>query len=562
MKRFISIAYIFFALWGFSGCADFLEEKNKGKVSLDSGFYETKEGMESITNSCYTSLRYWGGKTFGISMGDSGTDIVADASCDYPAIANYTNALAGTDPVCERVFTLFYAAINYCNTAIERIPKADADETLRHQREGEVRFLRAFYYWILVETYGDMYYSGTPTYSITTRPQKTTVADIYEKIFQDLDFALKCPLSEEQSDGGRVTMWAVKAFKARLLLTRASTLNDASYYQQAYELAKEVIDNGPFKLNKNYAAVFDMANSDGNGNEEVIWYVDYSSTNQLYNRETEDYTIRSGGNHGHLAFCMKYDDQAGMKRSIEYGRPFTWFMPSRFLLDLYDTENDQRFAATFRSVWKQNGGNKGKYPLMQDGDTAIYAIHTKATDKQLARAKDRYRLLDRDSIYNADGSVRNHKQFMQIKKFEDPTRATIAEDRSSRDAFLVRLAEMYFIAAEAGAKTGESEALSYMNTFRKTRAVAGKENLMVVTQSDIENIDFILDERGRELVGEHIRWFDLKRCGVSKFMERIKKGNPDAGKNVAEHHIVRPFPQDFLDAIENKDEFLQNPVYK
>lgn len=64
-----------------------------------------------------------------------------------------------------------------------------------------------------------------------------------------------------------------------------------------------------------------MENSDGNGNKEVIWYIDYSSTNQLYNQEMDNDIIRSGGNHTHLIFCMKYDDQPGMVRSIEYGRP-------------------------------------------------------------------------------------------------------------------------------------------------------------------------------------------------------------------------------------------------
>ena len=83
-----------------------------------------------------------------------------------------------------------------------------------------------------------------------------------------------------------------------------------------------------------------------------------------------------------------------------------------------------------------------------------------------------------------------------------------------------------------------------------------------VAQSDIEDIDFILDERARELVGEQLRWFDLKRMGSEIFIRRIKAGNPDAGKNVKAYHMLRPFPQTLLDAITNKDEFLQNEGYK
>lgn len=46
------------------------------------------------------------------------------------------------------------------------------------------------------------------------------------------------------------------------------------------------------------------------------------------------------------------------------------------------------------------------------------------------------------------------------------------------------------------------------------------------------------------------------------FIRRIKAGNPDAGKNVKAYHMLRPFPQTLLDAITNKDEFLQNEGYK
>ena len=378
-----------------------------------------------------------------------------------------------------------------------------------------------------------------------------------------LKICMDSRLSVAQSDGGRVTMWAAKALKARLLLTRASELNDKALYEQAYTLAKEVIDNGPFELSKDFASVFDMENSDGNGNKEVIWYIDYSSTNQLYNQEMDNDIIRSGGNHTHLIFCMKYDDQPGMVRSIEYGRPFNHYMPTRYLLDCYDENIDQRFEVTFRSLWKANGGKTGdNYPYMVQGDTAIWI--TKDVVPQVKRqwAKGRYQILDRTDIYHEDGSVKSQKQCMPISKFEDPTRATVNEDRGTRDAFIIRVAEMYLIVAEAGAKAGKADALAYMNILRAQRAKAGKEEAMKVAQSDIEDIDFILDERARELVGEQLRWFDLKRMGSEIFIRRIKAGNPDAGKNVKAYHMLRPFPQTLLDAITNKDEFLQNEGYK
>lgn len=548
-----------------SGCSDFLEEHNRSAVTVEGGYYDTEKGFESLINSCYTPLRFWGGKSAAMAFSETGTDIIAPGGgCDYPAIVSYQNDFDGTNPISREYFDRFYKAINFCNTAVSHVKNVPfGDKSLSSKREAEARFLRAYYYWILAETFGDTYYTDKPSESIIMAPEKTSVADIYTHIFEDLDFCIDSRLSSAQSDGGRVTLWAAKALKARLLLTRAGVLNDNELYGRAYTLAKEVIDNGPFELSNDFASVFDMANADGNGNKEVVWYVDYSSTNQLYNQEMDNDIIRSGGNHTHLMFCMKYDDQPGMVRSIEYGRPFNHYMPTRYLLDCYEEENDQRFEATFRSLWKANGGKPGtNYPKMVQGDTAIWVTKDIVSASERAWAKERYQIFDRTDIYNEDGSVKSQKQYMPISKFEDPTRATTNEDRGTRDAFMIRVAEMYLIVAEAGAKIGKADALTYMNVLRTKRAKAGKADAMKVSRSDIENIDFILDERARELVGEQLRWFDLKRMGTEIFLRRIKKGNPDAGKNVQTYHTLRPFPQTFLDAITNKNDFLQNEGYK
>lgn len=565
MKRITLLYALAATLLVCPGCSDFLEEHNRSAVTTEGGYYDTEKGFESLINSCYTPLRFWGGKSAAMAFSETGTDILAPGGgCDYPAIVSYQNDFDGTNPISKEYYDRFYKAINFCNTAIYHVKNVPFnDKTLTSKREAEVRFLRAYYYWILVETFGDTYYTDQPSESIVMAPKKTSVAEIYTHIFEDLDFCMDSRLSVAQSDGGRVTMWAAKALKARLLLTRASELNDKVLYEQAYTLAKEVIDNGPFALSKDFASVFDMENSDGDGNKEVIWYVDYSSTNQLYNQEMDNDIIRSGGNHTHLIFCMKYDDQPGMVRSIEYGRPFNHYMPTRYLLDCYDEDIDQRFEATFRSLWKANGGKTGdNYPYMVQGDTAIWVTKDVVPQAKRQWAKGRYQILDRTDIYHEDGSVKSQKQCMPISKFEDPARATVNEDRGTRDAFIIRVAEMYLIVAEAGAKAGKTDALAYMNILRAQRAKAGKEEAMKVAQSDIEDIDFILDERARELVGEQLRWFDLKRMGSEIFIRRIKAGNPDAGKNVEAYHMLRPFPQTLLDAITNKDEFLQNEGYK
>ena len=81
---------------------------------------------------------------------------------------------------------------------------------------------------------------------------------------------------------------------------------------------------------------------------------------------------------------------------------------------------------------------------------------------------------------------------------------------------------------------------------------------MVVASSDV-NIDFILDERARELVGEYKRWMDLKRTG--KLIERTLAHNNLAAREnkMDEHILVRPIPQSVIDQTEG--EISQNDKY-
>ncbi len=82
---------------------------------------------------------------------------------------------------------------------------------------------------------------------------------------------------------------------------------------------------------------------------------------------------------------------------------------------------------------------------------------------------------------------------------------------------------------------------------------------MQITEDDV-TLDFILDERARELAGEQLRWFDLKRTG--KLMDRVVAHNPAAAPYIKSFHEVRPIPQREIDAVTNKTEFVQNDGYQ
>ena len=558
-KKFIAITIAASAM-GLASCEKFLEENNKSGLTEDA-FYQTEAGIVSVVNASYTGLRTWYGKEQPLGMTESGTDLFLRGG-DNKAnqIADYTVDLNGGQTDIGAAWTNLYLSLNVCNTALARLPESVLDDASKQRYEAEVRFLRAQYLFLIVETWGGVVLNTEPTEGVVTTATRSSEEEFYRVIFGDLDFAI-ANLEPEKSTDGRITQDVAKAFKARACLTRASETQDAALYSEAATLAKDLIGSGRYQLFDDYKAMWDMANSEGGSNSEVLYYVNYTG-DDLLNGEF-DPTVAGRGNNSHLHFIMVYDREVGMERSISYGRPFQRFMPSLHLLDLYDEQIDQRYHGSFQTAWlaTQPGmvpGDSPIYPEMGYGDTSIVLLKSVATAAQVEQAKNRYRLIDRDDMYRADGTPSLRSQFIQLSKFMDPTRLSVNQEWSARDVFVIRLAELYLIVAEAELNTDPGEALRYINELRVTRAISGKEADMEITAADL-NLDFILEERAREMAGEFNRWYDLKRTG--KLVEYVQAYNPDGKGNVKEFHNVRPIPQTQLDAIMNKDEFQQNPGY-
>jgi len=264
-----------------------------------------------------------------------------------------------------------------------------------------------------------------------------------------------------------------------------------------------------------------------------------------------------------MMFDMKYDNLPRMARIIEYGRPFNRYMPTRALLQMYSSD-DARYEASFREVWMACTSANGKPTAggwSISGDTAVIATRTTYAGMPSKVGKTTgYVVYNINTIYKADGSVNNMLVYPTLTKHEDPTRLTYNEAQSEREAFVIRFAELYMIAAEASMKLNDNAtAATYINVIRTRAAKPGKVAEMQITPAQV-TLDFILDERAREFAGEQLRWFDLKRTG--KLVDRIKALNPDAAPNIQAYHNLRPIPQSQLDAVTNPDEFKQNEGYQ
>jgi hypothetical protein len=559
MKTNLIALFLAASVLGLTSCKDFLEETNKSGLT-ENPYYNTELGITSAVNACYSGTRLWYGKEAPFGMTETGTDLFLRGG-DNKAnqLADYTVDLNGAQTNIKDYWGHLYKALNVCNTAAALLPSPLLSEALNKQYEGEVKFLRALYLSVIVETWGDVVLTTTPSVGVVTTAKRSPVEDFYKTIFADLDVAI-ANLDARKSTNGRITQDVAKAFKARMCLTRASQTKDAALYAQAATLANDLIKSGRYALFSDYAALWDIKNSEGGANSEVVYYVNYTNDDTM----NGDYDAAAGkGNNGHLYYIMVYDKQPGMERSIAYGRPYQRYMPSAHLLDLFDETADQRYHGSFQTVWYANMANLkdgavNGYPQMSLGDTSMVFLKKPATPSQVARAAGRYKLFDRTAMYRPDNSPLLRSQFIQLKKFMDPTRLTANQEWSARDAFVIRLPELYLIAAEALMQTSPGDAVTLLNTLRTKRAIAGKAGQMEISAADLD-IDFILEERARELAGEQLRWYDLKRTG--KLVEYVQQHNPDAKANIKAHHQVRPIPQVQLDAVTNKAEFTQNPGY-
>jgi hypothetical protein len=533
-------------------CSKKLEEFNPSGLTATT-VYSNAKGFETLTNAAYSFIRFWYGKEEGYSLSEMGTDIWTSGTGDvYPQLSQYNNLQGSNTAAINLEWNSFYAAINLCNTGIAVVSDvADYTAEQKAVRESELRVLRAFYYWHIVETWGGVHFTLQPTSDVITTANRTPVDTIYKYIFGDMHFALQ-HLPVTSSDYGRITLPVAKAFLARLYLTRGMN-------NEAIAMANDVIKNYGYQLLPQYADLWDMGNLK---NKEVVWAFDYSTNlanNDLRTSAFPDGHPR-GSNSGHLLFLMVYDqvNSAILSRNTNDGRPFNRYMPTLSLLNLFDPSKDARYAGSFQTVWYANKAATVNGNVFNIGDTAAYTA--KVTIPAAEMNSKKYTTYDVSKTYDANGVPIQRKFYVSLKKFKDSTRATFNEAQSARDVFIIRLAEMYLIAAEAELKIGKTDSAAYyLNVIRTRAAIPGHEAEMQITPGDV-TLDFILDERARELAGEQLRWFDLKRTGT--LLSRVQAMNPDAAQYIKEYHKVRPIPQGQIDAVTNKDEFTQNEGYQ
>lgn len=555
MKNIKNLLIVVFVLGLSSQCSDLIQEENKSNPLADT-YYRTKDGFESLVNSNYASLR----EVYDLPwVFEAGTDMYVPGRSDNQpeSLSEYRN-LTPLDANVLAFYSACFRAVQRANTALYYIDLTEPTDVLTSRR-GELKFLRAFYYFLLVQQFGGVSIVTEHFDAPVVDFPRSTAEEVYSFVISEMQEALTL-VPETQAQSGRVIKRAVQHYLAKVYLTRGyETFAATDDFTKAASYADAAINGQGLTI-----SFKDLFWPGKEKNAEVLFAVQYDKTSIL-NAQND------GSNQN--SFFGPYMGGEGAAKGYPY-RQYT-LCPTKYLFDLF-TKDDVRFEGTFMLTFYD------RYYDFYDKDgalgtlnIAVYYAPQWETDAATWRAVDpAHRTATVFVPYSqawepTTGSA--DRATPAVRKFDDPTSIFTAaiNGNSVRDIYLARLGETYLIAAEAYMKAGDpAKAMDRVNAVRK-RAERTAGSLQITDPSAV-TIDFILDERARELVGEYHRWMDLKRTG--KLVERNGKYNTPLKTKYVNRgtdpfmgtdgnlKLLRPIPQNAIDL--NGVEVTQNPGYQ
>ncbi|MDR3269730.1 MAG: RagB/SusD family nutrient uptake outer membrane protein [Tannerella sp.] len=387
-----------------------------------------------------------------------------------------------------------YYGIGNATTLIDKLnePQTTVSDKIRRRVRGEAEFLRAFYYFSIVQMFGDIPLIEKAEFNAGIDTQREDLHKVYQFIVNDLENAVN-DLSEYPTttsygpnDKGRVSQQSAYGLLAKVYLVWAQTDGAAdvnSKYDKAIENANHVTG---FALEEVFHHNWEKDNRYG---KEMLFSANYVISQESFG---------DGGNHlTHCAFSTGFNNDETPHVVVS----------DRTFFDRFDNL-DQRKHATFltHAVNPDNG------------DTTVYTLPRYA-------------------------------------KYVDLTAPATSSKNRELSTSILRYAEVLLVKAEAINERNQApnaEAYEAINKVRRRAFKAGEfaDGTATVTAGDIElkNLDYrgfqqaLRRERLFELTYEQVRWYDLKRWRVLiKTVKRVSASNKK--ENVSAVNYLFPIPQ-------------------
>lgn len=426
----------------------------------------------------------------------------------------------------------YYTGVILCNSAIDKIERglipAPSDAEIQSGL-AELRALRAYYYWILFDNFGDIPLVTTMSQDL---PEKTPRAEVYDFVVRELSEVIPS-LNEEQGGNmyGRINRWAGKAILANVYLN-AEVYTGTARWNECLSQCNDIINSGKCDLSPEFKDSFRAQGVESS--KEVLFTIPYD-----YNR----------GVVGNYLFMNSWHSE----------------LQKKFLLN---------------AVPNAAGGPKGTTQFIdtyQEGDSRLE--DTWLMGQQFdAEGNPLYGVYDKKGellIFSKelpDGNYTNEMEGYRYNKQEVPTGS---EWSCSTDIPLLRYSEVLLMKAECLLRTNQPGAGELVTEVRK-RAFKANPSKAIVTDDELKEnssykwgvvekyqitdpgnqdpIEFgrLFDERCWEFVWEGYTRRDMIRFGI--FCKKSWLSHKPQG----DHRIVFPIPQRAVDA---NPKLTQNPAY-
>jgi len=459
-----------------------------------------------------------------------GTDIGSIGVMDAP-LRDYSTTLtptfAGVDFFWEWGYLTMLPRANEIIVYAQKPGVTWKNDAEKNAVIAEARFFRGYVLNFLTNLYGDIPIVDTVITAPKVDYHKNTRKEVLQFAAADLEFASQwLPLTESQP--GRIVKNAADHLLSEVYISLGS-------YDKAIAAAGSVITSGRNQLmtqrfgslKSQPGDVFSDMFKDGNqnrasGNTENLWVVQFEF-------QTPGGVNSAGGKPWLRTWGARYFDAkdpnngSGMVLADSLGRGVSQMRPNNHVLyEIWDDPNDMRNSAyNIRRKWYYNNPASAYY-------------------KQEVKYHSRL-----DTLYHI------YPSFIKVEGLD---LGGVSLGRTFNDWPVMRLPETYLLRAEAYLRKGDlQKAADDINVVR------ARAHAALVTVDKV-SLDYILDERLRELIIEEPRRLTLSRMGM--LVERTKKYNgfPLTVSTIQDKNEFFPIPQKFIDANFGF-KIVQNPGY-
>ncbi|MEO6636652.1 MAG: RagB/SusD family nutrient uptake outer membrane protein [Ginsengibacter sp.] len=528
MKKVIFYVGIITFLLTASGCKkSLLDIQNKGAYTYDT-YFATDAVLNQAVVATYATMLHQGmwSREYYFIFDLMGYEAKSDAALQGGMLALAQFTFGPESPELQQFWASFYRMVLRANVVIDRTtiwePTTPGEIANKKQYLAEAKFLRAFAYFNLVNTYGRV--PLRTSFSANTHelyPSRASVAEIWASIEMDLkDAAADLPVQYPADQLGRVTKGAAVALLGKSYL-----------YQKKWPEAQSqftLLTQSPFdyKLAPNYLDLFSNQNQ---SNPETIFQVmhqkwtDWGIGNQYYMFTGQEFW---GNKATHSGRAQEYgfNDWKNVYITTTAVEAFTYPNPANG-----STYKDPRAKFTFYG--DAASGGQTQYCQQCPGGAKPFEYNDPATGKE----KLGYRWL-------------KYEYYNEVENYGGP--------QSGINSQLIRYADVKLMLAEAYIQQGVTGAvpLGLINDVRARSGAVAYPTLG--TQANAMTI--LMRERQLEFTGEQLRWFDLIRWGIAKQTINAERLIEDGTQPLKDKNLLFPIPLDEKSSNPNVAGDIQN----